>query len=325
MLRVTPVVQADASKTLSRVARKCNDLLEAIGKNTKRGTMLQQSKPRSHIALKRDATLQRLQEEASKTTEGGRDDGGEKRRRDEISADPGATGVVGSSAFQSKLEVKDAETTALLSHVVQTNLLFSGLGSDEAADVINAFEKTKFEAGVNVISQGEEGDDFFVVDSGSLTVEFQMFGYTTPCREIYSGDSFGEMSLLYNIPRAATVTTITGCVLWSLCRTTYKAIIGYHKQKRMQNVIQLFTNVEVLSNLNEREVALIADASEQATFEADTTIMRQVRINQHLSLRPFGGGRHCMTFFICIVGHLYQRGSLEMIFTSSWMARSVFR
>jgi CRP-like cAMP-binding protein len=250
---VTPVVQEDARENLSQVARKCNDLLEIFNKEK---------------SSSRTTTMAKA---------GPGDEGSKKIRRGEISAEAATAGTA-SSDFQSKLKAKDEKTTVLLSQVVGTNILFTGLGDSEATDIVNAFEQVKFEAGAKVISQGERGESFFVVDSGVLTVAVNNDGFSTQCGDVVSGSGFGELALMYNTPRAATVTTATGCVLWRLDRTTFKAITGYHKQKRMQDDIQFLKKVEILSKLNDREIALVADAAERETFETDTTIIRQVHI-----------------------------------------------
>jgi len=39
------------------------------------------------------------------------------------------------------------------------------------------------------------------------------------------GDAFGELALLYNAPRAATITAKVDCILWSLDRPTFTNIV----------------------------------------------------------------------------------------------------
>lgn len=44
-------------------------------------------------------------------------------------------------------------------------------------------------------------------------------------KEYGPGEAFGELALLYNTPRAATITAKTNCVLWSLDRETFNYVI----------------------------------------------------------------------------------------------------
>jgi CRP-like cAMP-binding protein len=62
------------------------------------------------------------------------------------------------------------------------------------------------------VQQGEPGDTFFVVDSGALGVAVDGRQVTT----LGSGDSFGEIALLRDGTRTATVTAQTPAVLWAL-------------------------------------------------------------------------------------------------------------
>ena len=52
-----------------------------------------------------------------------------------------------------------------------------------------------------------------MVDSGEYSVLLKARG-TTPVHYYQKGDSFGELALMYNTPRAATVQCITGGNLW---------------------------------------------------------------------------------------------------------------
>lgn len=44
-------------------------------------------------------------------------------------------------------------------------------------------------------------------------------------KEYHPGELFGELALLYNAPRAATITTLTNSILWSLDRVTFSHIV----------------------------------------------------------------------------------------------------
>ncbi|CAM9696348.1 unnamed protein product, partial [Hapterophycus canaliculatus] len=70
------------------------------------------------------------------------------------------------------------------------------------------------------IFQGEEGHHMFVVEEGSLEVVID----DEAIRVIGVGDRFGELALLYNAPRSASVRTLSPCVLWSIHREVFKAV-----------------------------------------------------------------------------------------------------
>ena len=71
------------------------------------------------------------------------------------------------------------------------------------------FEK-KVVAGETIIQQGDEGDNFYVVDDGT----FEVYINGNKVVEITAGGSFGELALMYNTPRAATVKAGTDGTLW---------------------------------------------------------------------------------------------------------------
>jgi len=93
--------------------------------------------------------------------------------------------------------------------------------------VINAFDEKRFKSGETVINQGDQGDCLYLIDNGNLDC------YKTFVKEegqkwlklYYPGEAFGELALLYNAPRAATIIAKTDCILWALDRETFNHIV----------------------------------------------------------------------------------------------------
>ena len=84
-----------------------------------------------------------------------------------------------------------------------------------------------------------------------------------------SGDSFGELALLYGAPRAATVRASKECKLWSLDRAHYVAIKRRFQEALAERVRDLVESVNLFQGLSPEHKATIADALKCEVFEKD--------------------------------------------------------
>jgi len=67
----------------------------------------------------------------------------------------------------------------------------------------------------------------YVLESGSLKCTKVFPGTTEPkmLKTYMPGEGFGELALLYNCPRAATITALETSVVWKLDRDTFNNIV----------------------------------------------------------------------------------------------------
>lgn len=88
------------------------------------------------------------------------------------------------------------------------------------------------------------------------------------------GESFGELALLYNAPRAATITAKTDCELWSLERMTFNSIIKTAVKKKREKYDEFLSKVEILKLMESSEKNKVADAFKEEWFENGDVIIK---------------------------------------------------
>ena len=93
------------------------------------------------------------------------------------------------------------------------SFMFSSLDEREQEIVIDAMDEKIAVANEKIIVEGDLGDCLYVVGSGTLTCTkvFQQGQDPTFLKTYQPGEAFGELALLYNAPRAATITATEEC------------------------------------------------------------------------------------------------------------------
>eukprot|EP00049_Salpingoeca_infusionum_P010295 m.174965 g.174965 ORF g.174965 m.174965 type:complete len:447 (+) comp14601_c0_seq1:471-1811(+) len=178
--------------------------------------------------------------------------------------------------YERKVIPKDAATMLRLQKAVAENVLFQHLESEELAEVLDAMFLVKATDGTNVITQGDDGDNFYVIDSGDMEVWKSEDGQPEKkVLELTVGGSFGELALIYNQPRAASVRAKGDVQLWAIDQETYRRILMGSTIKKRKMYEDFLTKVQILADLDKYERLQIADALESCSFTDGTDIVKQ--------------------------------------------------
>jgi quercetin dioxygenase-like cupin family protein len=101
--------------------------------------------------------------------------------------------------------------------------MFAPLGVPAIERLATAMVPVHAHPGSEVVRQGEPGDHFFIITDGRVAISVD----GERVREEGPGEAFGEIALLRNVPRTATVEALESTQLISLDRTTFlEAVTG---------------------------------------------------------------------------------------------------
>jgi len=137
--------------------------------------------------------------------------------------------------------------------------MFRTLDDSQLADVIDAMFEQKVEAGEYLIKQGDDGDYFYIIETGRYSAIINTDEGPKTVMEYNNEGNFGELALLYNMPRAASVKAETDGSLWAMDRQTFRKIVlkaAFQKRKMYESFLE---NVRLLESLEkyERKISLM--------------------------------------------------------------------
>jgi hypothetical protein len=99
--------------------------------------------------------------------------------------------------------------------------LFVGLDREEIGQIARLFKERRFSKGETVVMEGSGGAAFFIVDSGEASVSIRGVQRTT----LQQGDYFGEIALIDEGPRAATIVADTDLICYGLTFWEFRPLV----------------------------------------------------------------------------------------------------
>lgn len=155
--------------------------------------------------------------------------------------------------------------------------MFNALEPSELNIVLDAIEEITVRAGQKVITEGDQGDCMYVLNTGALVCTKVFAGTTAPkhLKNYVPGEGFGELALLYNAPRAATITATEDSTLMKLDRGTFNHIVKDAAQRKREKYDNFLQTIPILQSMDPYERSKLGDAVREESFLQGQNIIRQ--------------------------------------------------
>ncbi|XP_056137987.1 cAMP-dependent protein kinase type II-beta regulatory subunit [Lampris incognitus] len=171
---------------------------------------------------------------------------------------------------------KTDEQRQRLQEACRDILLFKNLEAEEMSQVLDAIFEKFCTIGEHVIDQDDDGDNFYVIESGTFDIFMKVD--KTEKKMVGSYDnrgSFGELALMYNTPRAATIIATSPGALWCLDRLTFRRIIVKNNAKKRRLYEAFIETLPLLTSLELSERMKVVDVLSSKVYSGGQQIIAQ--------------------------------------------------
>mmetsp|Transcript_53452 Transcript_53452/g.148100 ORF Transcript_53452/g.148100 Transcript_53452/m.148100 type:complete len:805 (-) Transcript_53452:96-2510(-) len=167
------------------------------------------------------------------------------------------------------------------------NLQTLGLDPNRVGQLADCAWLQEIEQKEQVIKQGDDKAEFFyVVASGGFDVLIAETAEEDEADEserkvpqkvstVEPGECFGELALMYSVPRAATVQARVKSSVWVIDRTNFKRELMKVSDEQIDQYEELLDGVEVFSSLLHQEKRAVAEALTEMCFVKGDVVLEQ--------------------------------------------------
>lgn len=159
-----------------------------------------------------------------------------------------------------------------------SNIIFFKKCDEEQRKILfNAMFEKQVQVDDVIIRQGDDGDNFYVIEKGEydIFVTDSVTGGEKKVATLTEG-FFGELALLYNCPRNATIISASNDgVLWGLDQKTFRQVVVKATARKRAKFEELLKGVSMLDSLKGYELMNLTDALDEVSYESEQPIIHE--------------------------------------------------
>lgn len=201
---------------------------------------------------------------------------GQTRTIGRMKAITGANKKVALPRIPANVTKAAAEDCAFIEAALAKLLLFNRLEPSMQRRIVSEMYERTVVAGEILIKEGDIGlaaSQLYVVKSGKFEVLEKRQGVNMRVNVKERGDCFGEISLMYNCPRSATVAATTDAVVWVLERDLFRYYVREHINNDISQVELFLNSVPILAPLSSEEKQRLVDAFEEVVLPPGSKVV----------------------------------------------------
>ncbi|XP_069836718.1 cGMP-dependent protein kinase 2-like isoform X2 [Dendropsophus ebraccatus] len=188
---------------------------------------------------------------------------------------------------------KDSSAKKLITGAIMSNDFLRQLEATHVRRIVDCMYERVYSQSQLVIQEGAAGNHLYVLAEGLLDViqNSRLLG------QMHPGTAFGELAILYNCKRTATVKAVTDSKIWVLDRQVFQNIMMSSAQAQHQEYFSFLRSVSLLKDLPEEKLSKIVDCLEVDFYDKGDYIIRE--------------GEEGNTFFIIAKGKVCVTQAME--------------
>jgi CRP-like cAMP-binding protein len=145
--------------------------------------------------------------------------------------------------------------TAQFRDLLRDKVLFAEFNNAEMEEFLDLLEEERYAAGDLIVKQDDQGDSMYILVSGLAKVQHQKNGRQIELATLQAGDFFGEIALIDEGPRSASVLALEPCVLLKITQAAVAALAGVYPGAAFKLLIAIGRiMVDRLRRANERYI-----------------------------------------------------------------------
>ncbi|KAI3372103.1 hypothetical protein L3Q82_006956 [Scortum barcoo] len=203
-----------------------------------------------------------------------------------VSAEPTSRTYDSSSlpkfSFEKARVPKDASVKKLLTDALNKNQYLKRLELQQIKDMVECMYERTYQQGEYVIKQGEPGNHLFVLavifhplKENTPDGKLDVFQHNKLLTSITVWTTFGELAILYNCTRTASVRAVNKVRTWALDREVFQNIMRRTAETRHEQYRNFLRSVSLLANLPEDKLSKIVDCLEVEYYDKGEYVIRE--------------------------------------------------